>query len=202
MTTKCSQQSDNNPTDPIDRVEVKNSVKWYITGLSEENISDANLDIIIAKCIEKYEDSAVYECDVTYCAVMSTIDYLRRAVWVKDGDDNIGALKRHREKEGDVEEEMEWHSVSGDSSDNGWEKLYDYYLNNPSVICPCLEEERGNTFGLIAIGGTQQDKYVENNYSGNARTVWDTNSIGNRYSYRREQRRRKSNNRSKYWSRR
>lgn len=201
MTTKCSQQSDNDPSLPIDRVEVKDTVYFYLDGLSTDDISDATLDKIIEKCIGKFEDSAVYQCDVNYCALMSTLQHLIRKSWVDNGDESVGAIKRQRDKEGNVEQEIEWHSSTG-SVETGWEKLYDFFLANPADICECLEEERGNTFGLISIGGTKQDRYTEVNYDSNTRTLWDTNSIGNKFSYRREQSRRRSNNRSKYWSKR
>lgn len=201
MTTTCSQQSTNNPNLPIDRQVVKDSVYYYLSGISTDDLSDSDLDIIIGKCIARFEDSLVYECDVIYCSLMSSLQHLIRKSWVKDGDDSVGPLKRHREKEGDVEQELEWHTTSGDSNENGWEKLYEYFLNNPSEICECLEVERGNTFGLISIGGTQQDKYEENRYNRNSRTAYDSTSIGNKFSYKREQRRRRSNQRSKYWSR-
>jgi len=201
MTTPCSQQSTNDPNVPIDRQIVKDSIYFYLDGVSADDLPEATLDIIIEKCIGKFEDSLIYDCDVTYCTLLSTLQHLIRKSWVSDGNDSVGPLKRHREKEGDIEQELEWYTTSGDTNENGWERLYDYFLNNPAEICECLEVERGNTFGLISVGGTQQDKYEENRYNSNSRTVYDSTSIGNKFSYKREQRRRRSNQRSKYWSR-
>ncbi|UZV41199.1 hypothetical protein vBVpaMR16F_133 [Vibrio phage vB_VpaM_R16F] len=201
MTTPCSQQSTNDPNLPIDRQIVKDSIYFYLTGITDSELPEATLDTIIEKCIGKFEDSLIYDCDVTYCSLMSTLQYLIRKSWVSDGADSVGPLKRQREREGDIELESEWHITSGDSNENGWEKLYDYFLNNPSEICECLEVDRGNTFGLVSVGGTQKDKYEDNRYNPNSKTLWDTESIGNKFSNRREKSRRYSNQRSKYWSR-
>lgn len=195
--TKCSELSDLDPLLPIDRDKVKERVRFYLSGITEEDLPDLLLSVIIENCILKYEDSQVYEDDVTYCSLMESLKYLIKQSWLESGSESSGGLKRRKEKEGGVEYENEYHADSSGSS-SGWEKLYDYYLKNPSDVAPCLEEGKGNVFGLISIGGTKQDKYIEVENGSNNKSFWGKSSIGNKFSARREVRRRQANRRSKF----
>ena len=195
--TKCSELSDLDPLLPIDRDSVKTSVRFFMGGITEEDLPDSILSVIVENCILKFEDSQIYTNDVVYCSLLDSLKYLIRQSWAEDGSESTGGLKRRKEKEGGVEYENEYHADSSSTS-SGWEKLYDYFISNPADIAPCLEEERGNTFGLISIGGTKQDKSAEVENNLNNKSFWGTSSIGSKFSARREANRRRANLRSKY----
>lgn len=197
--TVCSDLSTRDSNLPIDRGEVKDSILFYLEGVDDEQLPPERLDQIIEICISRFTDNQTFTCDVIYCALLESLKYLIRKGWVEEGGDSVGNLKRIREKEGSVEEEVEYQSPSSSIVDNGWEKLYNYFLENPSDICDCLKPIYNSTFGLINVGGTQQDKYQEIENGHNNRSMWDKNPLGVKFSARRELRRRKTMTRSKYW---
>lgn len=197
--TKCSELSERDPSLPIDTDEVKSSVMFYLEGVTSEQLPDTTLDLIINKAISSFEDNQTYTCDVIYITLLESLKYLIRKSWVDQGENSVGLLKKIKDKEDQVDREIEYESFDGQKAESGWEKIYNYFLKNPEDICPCLKYENNSEFGLIAIGGTQQDKYVKNEWAPNSRTLWDRTSLGSKFSYRRECRRRRSNNRSKYW---
>lgn len=195
--TTCSDQSDNDESEVIDRDDINSDVRFILGGLSTDDLSDTILTIIQEKCIDKYEDSQIYNCDVTYCTLLDSLKYLIREAWNSTGSETVGDTKKTSEKEGNVSYEDEYYESEDSSS--GWQKLYDYFIENPAEVCDCLEEGRGNTFGLVSIGGTQQDQYLKTESNPNSKSMWGKSSIGTKFSAKREQRRRSANSRSKYY---
>ena len=196
--TTCSDSSTLDPSVAVDRAKVNTKIRFLMGGVSTTSLPDTILTTVLEDCILKFEDSQVYECDITYCTLLDSLNYLIRQSWTDIGADVRGNLKRTKEKEGGVAYEDEYES-SGLVATSGWEKLYDYFLNNPSEICPCLEVERTDTYGLINIGGTKQDKYIETENAPNNKAFWGKGSVGSKFSARRESRRRQSFTRSKYY---
>lgn len=183
----------------IDRTKVKADVRFLMGGVDEATVSDALLTQILEDCITTYGDDDTFECEITYCTLMNTLKYLIRQSWLNDGSDSLGSVKRKKEKEGNVTYEDEYYtSESGSGGGSGWEKMYQYFLKNPAEVCPSLEIERSGAFGLVSIGGTQQDKYVETENNCNNRNFWGSTGVGSKFTSKREVRRRNTNYRSKY----
>jgi hypothetical protein len=197
--TTCSESSERDDTLPIDRVEVKDSVMFYLDGVLSSDLSETTLNLIIEKCVGKFVDNQTYTCDVIYCSLLESLKYLIRKSYVQDGGDSVGTLTKRREKDGTTEIEVGYSSTSGQSSENGWEKLYEYFLENPSDICECLQPTYSSTFGLVSIGGTRKDVYDAIENGENNKGMWDRKSIGTKFSSHREYNRREDLNRSKYW---
>lgn len=197
--TACSEASERDDTLAIDRDEVKDSVLYYLVGVDDTLLPDTAWNVIVEKSISKFVDNQTYTCDVIYDSLLETLKYLIRKAWVEEGGDSVGVLTKNREKEGSVEVELNYNVVDGQTTENGWQKLYEYFRSNPSDICECLKPAYSSTYGLINIGGTLQDKYTEAATGENNRTMWDRGSIGSKFTYRREERRRSNITRGKYW---
>lgn len=197
--TACSDISELDPLLPVDRDRVETKVRFLMGGVSTDVLSSATLLLVSEECILKFEDSQIYETDVTYCTLLDVLQYLIRQSWTETGSDVRGSLKSVSEKEGNVAYKDEYESSGQVINKSGWEKLYDYFLINPQEVAVCLAIPRTGTFGLVSIGGTQQDKYIEIENNSNSKSMWGKSSIGSKFSAQRESRRRQTNYRSKTW---
>ena len=199
--TTCSSTSTGDSSIAIDRDAVKTNALFYIDGYDSDDLTDTTVNTIIEKCISRFEDNETYECDVVYCTLLECIKYLIRKGWAEEGADSVGILTKVREKEGSVESEVGYTLSDDSSSESGYEKLYEYFISNPDEICDCLAPTYLGNFGLVAVGGTKQNIYESVERDPNGRNVYDTNSIGTKYSANKEKRRRITKRRSKYWVR-
>jgi hypothetical protein len=197
--TACSSASTGDTSVAIDRGSVKENALFYIDGYDTDDLSDTTINIIIEKCINRFEDNETYECDITYCTLLECLKYLIRKSWVEEGSDSVGVLTKIREKEANVESEVNYAIASDTTSETGYKKLYDYFLKNPDEICSCLAPTYLGSFGLIAIGGTKQSQYNIVNSNPDSRNVYDTNYIGTKFTANKERRRRIAQQKSRDW---
>ncbi|CAM0102065.1 hypothetical protein VPH5P1C_0011 [Vibrio phage 5P1c] len=196
--TECGQEEIDNgvdPSTPIDREQIKKDARYYMGAVGEEDLPDEVLDGIVESCIGKFGDSVIYKCDVLYCTVMNALRYLIRKGWADKGSTS-GTLIGHKEKVGNVEIQNQYSSGSSSSDLNGWEKLYEEFLQNPNHICECLAKSRGS-LGYIKIGGTNREEYLNNEYNSALNTMWDIENSGNKFNERRVWSKQRSRNRSK-----
>lgn len=180
----------------VDKESIKTKIRFLVGGLTTEDLSDATLSYILDECIVVYTDDQEFLCEITYCTLLNSLKYLIKQSWVEGGG-NVGDVTRKREKEGGVEYEESYSTSYSDSS--GWEKLYEYFRDNPKEVCISLQTERNkNTVGMISIGGTRKDEYDKIENGSNNKSLWGKGSIGSKFSYEREVYRRKREEQSKY----
>lgn len=197
--TACSDEAINkglDPSTPIDREQLKKDARFLMGAIDETILPDSVLDGIVEACINNFEDSIIYRCDVLYCTIMATLKYLIRQAWAHDGGSSSKDLVSRKEKVGGVSVEESYSKSNNTNNDIGWEKLYEYFLKHPEEVCECLAKSRGS-IGFIKIGGTDENEYQEIKNDPNTRTMWDINSSVDNYNQRRTKTRRRQRNNSK-----
>ncbi|AUR86334.1 hypothetical protein NVP1084O_127 [Vibrio phage 1.084.O._10N.261.49.F5] len=184
------------PSTPIDRETLKTDARNFMGHVGVDVLPEEDLDSIVQTCINKFEDSIIYKCEVLYCVVLNSLRDIIRRGWAESG--NIaGDLVGYKEKEGNIEVSANYStSAGGSSKGTGWERLYEEFLQNPDYICSCLAKDRGG-FGYIKIGGTKREEYLNNEYNTAAHSMWDIGSSSDKFNERRVLRERRSRNRSK-----
>lgn len=181
--------------DAVDKESIKTKVRFLIGGLTIEDLSDETLSYILDDCILTYTDDQEFECEITYCTLLNSLKYLTKQSWMDEGGIS-GNVTKKREKEGNVEFEETYSTSSG--AKTGWEKLYEYFRDNPKDVCIRLQLEKNKySVGMINIGGTRKDVYDNIENGANNKSVWSTGSIGSKFSASREYYRIKSESRSK-----
>lgn len=186
------------PSVPIDRDKVKTRVRYLIGDPPLETVPEELLDGILASAIDHYEDSQIYECDVTYDTLIELLRYLIRKSHSDAGGGTTGNILSRKEKVGrrEIEEKYESSSKSGGGVDTGWEKLYEEFIDHPERVCACL---RRSTTGsaTIKIGGTDKNEYDRIANDLNGRSMWDITDIGDNYTQKNLEKRIRTRDRAK-----
>lgn len=104
-------------------------VRFFLGDLSQETITDVNLN----KIIQGVLDSGISEndCQEKYYSTKATLEWLIRYKTSKD-EEEIGGLKRRKEKENGVEVEEEYQNQS--TGESSWSKLLSDLVKDPNSI--------------------------------------------------------------------
>ena len=105
-----------------------------------------------------------------------------------------GNQRKRKEQNGKRTIEVEY----GDSSDvvsDGWQNMYDDYLENPSWVCKELAPSGGTA--LVLFGGVSEKEYQRVNNDKDSRNAYQL-SVQNSYGYKTTQNVRRRNNLKKW----
>lgn len=184
------------PLSPIDREQLKKDARFFMGAVTTEDLPEDVLDGIVQSCINKYEDLAIYRCEVLYCTILNSLKYLIRVAWADKGGSSSGELTSRKEKVGNVTIEDKYSNSSSSDSASGWEKMFQYFLSHPEDVCECLVKSRGK-IGLVKIGGTNKAEYQRINEDPNVRSMWDIETSVDKYNQDRVRSRTRRRNNSK-----
>ena len=187
------------PTAPIDRDQLKKDARFFMGAVTTEDLPEDVLDGIVQSCINKYEDLAIFRCEVLYCTILNSLKYLIRKAWADKGGSSSGELISRKEKVGNITIEDKYSNSSSSSksdTESGWEKMFNYFLNHPEDVCECLAKSRGK-IGMVVIGGTDKAEYQRISEDPNVRSMWDIESSSDKYNQDRVRSRTRRRNNSK-----
>ena len=114
-------------------VEIISDIRFFLGNLSTDDISDADMTIIIEKVVANNPEYT--DCDVLYYSTVEVLRWLIRAQSAGDsGSVGSGAIKIQEEKEGDVRYKTEWYDSGTTTSQSGWSDILDDLLSSPNSI--------------------------------------------------------------------
>lgn len=129
-------------------------ITWigFWLNLSEEDISDTTLDIIIEGIRSQYPDAT--DCQLKYYLAVRTLEYFIRLG--SKPTTGSGSISKIREKVGKREKEVTYNA--GNNGVATWDTLLDDLKSDPSMIGCEPFPDTGNSLGRVFIGGTG-DRY-------------------------------------------
>lgn len=155
----------------LDPNAISERVRFLLGNPSEAILPEEILLQIINECIAEIGDDDELYCEVVQCSLMNTLRYLIRQSQIPSSP-NGGTVKRRKERRGRTEIEEEYQS--GSSVTNGWQDMYDDYLQHPEWICDSLAPDLTNrNFGKVTIGGVRKDIVKGIKKDPNSNTAYD-----------------------------
>ena len=120
-------------------------VRFFLGNLSEDDISDADLTIIIDAVLVQYATGT--DCDQLYYSVVATLRWL-----IRQESSESGGLRINEEKEGNVSYKQEFATDLGDGP-TGWSKILSDLLAAPATIgCTITPIVVAEDKGMVIIG--------------------------------------------------
>jgi len=161
----------------LDTAVIEAEVRFLLGGLEEATLSSAIMQMIIGRGIAKYGDADTNSCTVTYYTVLESLRYMsRQSAAGSAGTAASGAIKRQKEKEGNITYEVEY-DVSGTSGTTAsWDTLLNDFLENPQYVCDELVETTSSgSGGYVMIGGVSHSERERVNNNVDSVNGWSDN---------------------------
>lgn len=137
--------------------DVNSEVRFLLGDLPTSAISDDNLNRFIQRSVDNHSLEDEDFCIVTYESILSTLQWLINKEQATSSTAG-GALKKKKEKVGDVEIQVEYsESSSGDPT--GWENLLEKFNTDPTLVCESLAYLAKSDLGYALFGGVSQSEY-------------------------------------------